>query len=313
MKKLIPIYELIRDSLTSWGQTEALWYAAGLSFYTLFSFAPLLSITIGIISLLINQAVATQAVIEAIERLLGPDLAALAAETLARSSIETNLSTSGLIVTLIGFGILFYSASLFFYKLAEAINEMWDIKIERGSTPKAIMLMIRNRAIGGAAVLIFGFLILVLIILSAFFVVGPMKLIEEYIPDIQLIASLVSWIVTPLIFWLVFILVYKYFPQARVRWRDVLPGAALTAVLFYLGNAIIWLALSFSSYGAIYGAAASIVGMLIWVNYSTMIVLYGAKFIQFYAQRYGLPIIPVETDTTFLEKLMSKYSLKPKA
>ncbi len=316
MKKLIQIYELIRDSVTSWSQTEAFWYAAGLSFYTIFSFAPLLTLTIGIVSMFISQALAPQTVTTIIERLIGPQLAALAEETITQSSVSSlsdlknSLNTSGFITSLIGLGILFYSASLFFQKLGEALNAMWDIKIQSEGMSKSLIIMVRNRLVGAAAVLVFGILMLALIMVMSFFMVGPMQTLEKFFPGITESAALLSLIITPLIFWLVFSLVYKFLPQAKVRWRDILPGAALTAMLFFLGNGIIWLTISFNSYGAVYGAAASLIGLLVWVNYSTVIVLYGAKFIQLYAQRYGVPITPIETNISFLEKLMSKYTAK---
>jgi membrane protein len=254
---------LLIESLIGWKQDEALRHAAALAFFTIFSLAPLVVLSLAIVSMMLPQVGSETQILPVIEHYMGQPAAAVIMEVI--ESREAEQATRSGLAALISLGVTIFGATIVFRQLQNSLNTMWYIE-PIPLTPDARNL--RRNLLQGAL---------------------PGQLLD---PLAQLVVQLLSFVAAPLLFMLIFAAMFKFLPQAIIRWRDVWPGAALTAVLFWSGGYGIGIYLRFSSLSSAYGAASSLTVFLIWVFISTSIVLYGAKFTQLYANRYGLPIQP---------------------
>jgi membrane protein len=296
------IYLLFSESIAGWSRNQASIYAAALAYFTIFSLAPVAIIAVGVAGLVFNRAVVMEEIIDLIDDLVGPDIARFIAELVISSGMPDH--TANLVATLIGFGVMLYAASLIFYKLQVSLNVMWDIEPKMEDVTQNVLVIIKGRAFSTLAAFGVGLYLLVALILNNLWAALPVELIAELFPNSDSWVALLSFVISPVMYMIPFGLIYKMLPQARVRWRDLWPGAALAAVLFWIGGQLIGLYLTRSGATSVYGAAGSLVAFLIWVFYSAMVFLFGAKFTQVYAKMYGVPVQPdpnmMIRSTTFL-------------
>ncbi len=290
--KLRGVFYLFSESISGWSRNQASIYAGALAYYTIFSLAPLVIISVGIASLVFNRAVVMGTLTGMIEDLVGPEVAQLVVDILI-SSMSSSHSTR-LIAALIGLGVMLYAASLIFFKLQVSLNAMWDIIPKTKNVSQNVMVVVRNGLLSTAAALSSGLYLLVALVLNNLWAALPTEFFQELFPGSENWVALLSFVVSPVMYMVPFAIIYKYLPQAKVRWRDVWPGTALAAVLFWIGGQFIGLYLTRSGATSVYGAAGSLVAFLIWVFYSAMVFLFGAKFIQVYAGMYGVPVEPDE-------------------
>jgi len=288
---------LLIESLLAWLRDQAMVHAAALAFFTIFSLAPLVVLTFGTIELVFDQPTIEEQLVSLINDLMGQQVAGAVVEVI--HSDNRVPVYSGLIATLISLGTTLFGASMVFRQLQKSLDIMWGlesipIKPEAKNLVRSMVAFVRNYLITIAAALSVGFLLIVLLVMTAVGV-GLLKWVEPvrvFGPLTKLAIQLVSFVGAPLLFTAVFAMIFKFLPQVIIRWRDVWPGAVLTAILFWLGGYAIGLYLIFSPLSTAYGAASTLTVFLLWVYVSAAIVLYGAKFIHLYAQRYGVPLQP---------------------
>jgi membrane protein len=301
-ERIKKIYTLFSESIAGWSRNQASIYAAALAYFTIFSLAPLVIIAVGVASLVFNRAVVMEEIVSMIDDLVGADIAQFIAELVVSSGLPSQ--TTSLVATLIGLGVMLYAASLIFFKLQVSLNVMWDIEPKMEDVTENVLVIIKGRAFSTLAAFGVGFYLLVALILNNLWAALPVELVAQLFPNSENWVALLSFVVSPVMYMIPFGLIYKTLPQARVRWRDLWPGAALAATLFWIGGQLIGLYLTRSGATSVYGAAGSLVAFLIWIFYSAMVFLFGAKFAQVYAKMYGVPIQPdpnmVLRSTTFL-------------
>jgi len=288
VNSLKAIFDLVRDTVMGWSRNEAPFYAAALAYYTIFSLAPLLIISTAIAASIFNQAAVEGRIVELFEGTLGPDIALLIQDIIKNSYNATSSS----LATVIGVGVLLYGASTIFYKLRHALNAMWGIVPDTTAVRQSILHTLKSRLLSAAAVLVVGILLLGSLLFTAFFSAVPSETLDRWLPNFDVISRLLTILASPLVFMVVFAIIFETLPNAKIRWRDVWPGAALTAILFWIGGYFISLYLSSSGIASIYGAAGTLIIFLIWVYYSAWIFLFGAKFTQEYADKFGVPVVP---------------------
>ena len=288
---------LLIESLLGWTQDQALRHAAALAFFTIFSLAPLVVLSVAIVSLMLPQAGSTAQILAVVEHYLGQPAAAAVLQVI--ESGEAEWATRSGLAALISLGVTIFGASIVFRQLQNSLNTMWHIEPipltpDIGNLRRNLFTAIQEFLITTAAALSGGFLLIALLLISTLGTVLLQGMLPGQLLDplVRLVVQLLSFVAAPLVFMLIFAAMFKFLPQAIIRWRDVWPGAALTALLFWLGGYGIGIYLRFSSLSSAYGAASTLTVFLIWVFISTSIVLYGAKFTQLYANRYGLPIQP---------------------
>lgn len=284
MGLLLHIRDLIKETFSEWSEDKASRLAAALSYYTIFSIAPLLIIAIGVAGLVFGHEAAMNEVVGQIRGMVGDD-GAQVIQTVLQNASKT---TSGIIATVVGAVTLLIGASGAFGQLQDSLNTIWEVKPKKGRGVKGLM---RDRFLSFSMVLFIGFLLLASLLLTAV-LAGIGKYLSDLLPMSSVVLQAMNFGVSLTVTAFLFALIFKVLPDAIVRWRDVWVGALVTALLFSLGRFLIGLYLGRASIGSAYGAAGSLVVLLFWVYYSAQILFLGAEFTQVYAKRFGMEIVP---------------------
>jgi len=280
-------FDLLKTTYTEWSEDKASRLAAALAYYTAFSVAPLLLISIALAGFFFGEEAARGQLFAQLNGLLGNEGAAAIETAVQNSSQEGG---AGTLATIIGLVTLLWSASNVFGQLQEALNTIWEVQPD----PHAgIMATIKRRFLSMTMVLGIGFMLLVSLVMSAALgVVG--NFFNNLLPGGAVVWQVVNFIISFGVVMLLFAAIYKVLPDATIKWGDVWVGAAFTALLFTVGKLVIGLYLGHASVGSTFGAAGSLLVFLVWVYYSAQILFFGAEFTQVYARMYGSRIVPTE-------------------
>lgn len=280
----ILVKELFQETFSEWSKDKASRLAAALSYYTIFSVAPLLVIAIAVAGLVFGRKAATDQIVYEIRGLVG-DQGAQVIQTILQNASKT---TSGILATVVGIATLLLGASGAFGQLQDSLNTIWEVKPKAGRGVKGVL---RDRFLSFSMVLVIGFLLMVSLLLSAL-LSGLGKFLSDLLPMSSMVMQAINFGISFGVTTVLFALIFKVLPDAYVRWRDVWVGAAVTALLFSLGRFLIGLYLGRASVSSAYGAAGSLVVVLLWVYYSAQILFLGAEFTQVYAKKFGKAIVP---------------------
>lgn len=268
---------LLRQTFSEWSEDGAPRLGAALAYYAIFSLGPLLIIAIGVASLFFEGGGVQQQVMGQIRSLVG-DQGAQAIEAMLAGSSKGG---QPLLATIIGVVVLVFGALSVVVQLKDALNIIWDVD----RTPlSGVWGYIRTYTLSLAGILGLGFL-LTISMLSSALIAGMGQSLGSGLSEVGLHAA--SFVVNFLVLTLLFALMFKYLPDRAIAWGDVWIGAALTALLFNLGKFLIALYLGKQGLESTYGAASSIVLLLVWIYYSAQILFFGAEFSQVYARRFG--------------------------
>lgn len=282
LKKLIA---LLKETVQEWQEDKVPLWAAGLSYYTIFSLAPLLIIAIAIAGSVFGEEAARGEIVGQIQGLIGRD-GATAVESMIQNANHPN--SGGAIATLFGVATLIFGASGVFGQLQDALNSIWEVP---ASPKQGFTKLILSRVLSFAMVFVIGFLLLVSLVISA-----GLAAVNTYfgslLPGFGFLWQIINFAVSFSVVTLLFAMIYKFLPDVKVPWSDLWVGATVTALLFTIGKFAIGLYLGNSSVGSTYGAAGSLVVVLIWIYYSAQILLFGAEFTQVYAKHHGSRFTP---------------------
>jgi len=273
-------YALAKQAGLAWSADYVPSMGAALSYYTLFSVAPLLLIAVSVAGLAFGEDAARGEIFEQLRGLMG-DQGADAIEHLLQN---VNRPAAGGLAAAIGVGVLLVGASSVFSELQNDLDRIWRVPEE--AKPSGLWTLLRTRLLSFSMVLGVAFLLMVSLVLSA----ALAALGKWWAPAFagwQVLAHLVDLAVSFSLMTVVFAMIYKFMPRARIRWRDVWVGAAVTSALFAVGKFAIGLYLGRSSVASAFGAAGSLVVVMIWVYYSAQIFLLGAEFTRVYAHAHG--------------------------
>jgi len=277
------IKSLFSDSFDEWSRQKAPRLGASLAFYTLLSLAPLLLVLVSIVSLVFGQSAAHQGVVQQVGMLVGPQ-GAKATEALLAASRNT---THGIVATVLGLVTLLFGASGVLIELRDALNTIWEVPTPQVSgVKKRITSFIKERLLSFAIVLSIGFLLVVSLSVSAWIsALGVLS--ASVLPAEEAVLHVLNLLVSFVVITGVFAAIYKIMPDVRIEWRDVVLGGAATSLLFAVGKLLLGLYLGKASFASTYGAAASLVVLIIWVYYSGQIFFLGAELTRIFANRYG--------------------------
>jgi len=261
-----------RELLAEWKENDLFSLAASLSYYTLLSLAPLVLVVVSIAALVFQREAVEGRIVAEIDGLIGT----AGAEVV--QSVLTNVEgpKRGIVSLVIGIVTLLFGATTAFVQLQTALNRIWDVEAEAPKERNAIWALLRDRLLSLLMILGVGFLLLVSLVVSAGLSAagewfgGRMELDPR---AWQAINTIVSFAVVSLLIAMIF----KFLPDAKIRWRDVAFGSLLTALLFTLGKYVIGLYLGRASIGSAYGAAGSVVVLMVWVYYASLIFFVGAE------------------------------------
>jgi membrane protein len=282
------VLDLVKESFIGWWWSEAGLHAAALAYYTILSLAPLLIISVAIATQLFSQAAVEGKIVAALQGTIGHEAAVVVQEIIKNSQAR---SQSGFATTITALFLL-YGASGMFRQLQHSLNTMWGIVPKAETIHQSLITTAKNYLLSAVAVLVVGFVVLGSLLINTLWLAVPQQYLRTVLPNFDDLARLAHFIASPVMFMIIIAVIFKALPKAKIRWRDVGPGAAVTALLFWLGSYFIGLYLSLSTWTSIFGAASSLIALLVWIYYSTWIFLFGAKFTQVYANKYGVPIAP---------------------
>jgi membrane protein len=272
------IWTLMRDAADGWLEHRASRTGAALAFYTVFSLAPVLTLSIAIAGVFFGEAAARGEIVDEIGDLVGPQGAHLVQSVLQNA----HRPGAGFIATIISIVTLILGTNTALAELKAGLDEIWNVPPERRT---GFWYYVRTRLLSVGLILALGFLLLVsLVISTALDALGRLSRGELLINTVlSCINSLVAFVLVAALF----ATIYKMLPSAKIAWRDVTVGSLVTAVLFTAGKFAIGLYVGNSAVASAYGAAGSVVLILIWVYYSAQILLFGAEFTRAFAYRYG--------------------------
>ena len=278
---------LIKDTFARWIDDNPFQLGAALAYYTLFSMAPLLLIAIAVAGLVFGREASQNQIIGVIEDLVGGQ-SARAIQAIIESAGQR--PDSGFFATAVGLILLLLGAGGVVGQLQDSLNTIWRVAPKTG---RGIMGFLQDRLISYAMVLSVGFLLLVSLIISAV-LTAVSGLVGGFLPINVVTAHILDIIVSFAFITLLFAVIYKFVPDVRIAWRDVWIGAAVTSLLFAVGKYLIGFYLGHSTVTSIYGAAGSLVTLLLWVYYSSLMFFFGAELTQVYATRYGSRVVSAE-------------------
>ena len=278
---------MAKNTITQWIEDRPFQLAAALSYYTLFSFAPLMIISIAIAGFAFGREAAQNQIVETLQGMIGQDSAQAIQGMIQNAS---NKPKTGIISTVLGIIALIFGAGGVVGQLQASLNTIWGVTAKPG---QGIWGIVHQRFISFAMILGIGFLLLVSLGVSAL-VTGLTQLMGTLFGGTALLAHALDLLVSFVFVTALFAMIYKVLPDVRIQWRDVWIGAALTSFLFTIGKFLIGLYLGSSGVTSTYGAAGSLITVLLWVYYSSLIFFFGAEFTQVYASQYGSGVVPAD-------------------
>ena len=267
---------IVVPAARGWIEHDAPTMGAALAFYTVFSFAPILIIAIGVVGLLIGSDTVRADLLSQIRDLLG-NAGASAVESLLSS---LNYMGKGVFATAIGVAVLLIGASTVFVELQTALDRIWGVP--RRNVGRGPWRFVRSRFLSLGLVFAVGFVLLVSLMISTILAAVGIWL-ASYLGEWRIFLQAIDVSLSVIISTALFALLYKYVPQQRLIWSDVWVGAAITAVLFNLGKFAIGYYLGKSAFSSVYGAAGALLVLLLWTYYSAQIFLFGAEVTKAYS------------------------------
>jgi membrane protein len=283
MRKFI---EVLKQTFKEYSEDKISRHAAALAYFTIFSIAPVLVIIISVAGLVLGEQAVQNEIAGQIEGLVGAESAAMIQSMIASAS-DTGSST---LATIVGVAVLVFAATGLFVQLQDSLNTIWEIK----SAPEGgITKFITKRIFSFTMILGIAFLLLVSLVISAA-LAAVTRYFEGLLPGSDILWLVLNYVITFGVITLLFALIFKILPDAKIAWSDVWLGAAVTAFLFMIGQLAIGLYLGRSSVSSSYGAAGSLVVILLWIYYSAQILFIGAEFTQVQAKISGTGIEPEE-------------------
>jgi membrane protein len=290
---------LLKTAASEWVEDKAPRMGAALAYYTIFSMAPLLVITVAVAGLVFGEKAARGQVAGELTGLVGQQ----GGEVIQNMLVNASTSSDGVLATVLSVVVLFVGAMGVFGELQDSINTIWEVQPKSG---RGVWGIIQDRLLSFVMVMGVAFLLLVsLVVSAALAALGSLLGAWETSTLGMLLNLAVSFAVVTLLFAMIF----KFLPDAHIAWRDVWLGAVLTALLFSVGKYLIGLYLGRGSIGSTYGAAGSLAVLLVWLYYSAQIFLFGAELTQVYANHFGSKIIPAANAEPLTEEARQRQGI----
>ncbi len=297
-------WQVMHGAIRLWLERNAFSYAGSLAFYTLFSLAPTVIIAVTVIGLVLGEEAAHGQIVAQLQGTMGQDAAAAIEAAVAQSRIEE----SGLLPTLLGFGALIVGATTVFAQMQFSLNTIWGVTARPSAN--SALVFIKNRLLSLTVVLSIGFILLVSLVLGVM-LRATLQAADELVPYVGLLTTTAEFLVSLAVIAALFATIFKVLPDVVLSWRDVVVGAVVTALLFAIGRSVIAVYLSHTATASTYGAAGSVVMILLWVYYSSLILLFGAAFTRCHLAERGKPLVPRNTAVVVRRELLEDIRHSP--
>ena len=285
MKKLKEVGKVIIQSFKGFAEDKVPKYSASLAYTTVFSFGPLLIVIIFLCGIFFGQEATQGKIYGQMQQFVGQD-AALQLQTIIKNA---SLEGKGTVALVIGIITLLFGATAVFAEIQDSINTIWGFKAK---PKKGLWKMVRNRFLSFSVVVSLGFLLLVSLAISTILEALSEKLKASF-PDVTVVIFYVlDLLISFVVITALFAVIFKVLPDAKTKWKDILPGALASGILFMIGKFVISFYIGKANVGSTYGAAGSLVVLLLWVYYSAMILYLGAEFAKTWSAHKGSSIQP---------------------
>lgn len=279
------LFSLLKETYKEWKQDDPFQLSAALSYYAVFSLPGLLLIVISVAGFIFGEEAVQGEISAQISSMIGAE----AAHSVEAMISNVHQNESSLWATMIGVATLIFGATGVFYHLQQTLNQIWKVEVKKEEGIKKLLL---DRLTSFSVILAIGFLLLVSLVLTAA-LAALSGYIRENLPDYLIyVFYVIEFLVSYGIITLLFATIYKVLPDVKIQWKTVWIGALVTAALFVIGKFALGIYFGKTDPGSAYGAAGSLILILLWVSYSCLILFFGAEFTQIYARRYGHHIEP---------------------
>jgi membrane protein len=290
--------DLLKQAAWDWFDDSAPTLGAAVAYYTVFSLAPLFVIAVAIAGLVFGREAAQGQIFEQLRAMIGETSAAAMEDVVESANSQPR---TGVFATIVGFVALIVGASGVFAQLQASLNAIWRVEPKPG---RGIWGLIQDRVLSFGFILIVGFLLLISLILTTIIAfIG--EWFGGFVPGVETFIQILNAILSLVVITLLFAMIFKFLPDVKIAWRDVWVGALITAGLFTAGKEVLGLYLGKSGVASSYGAAGSLIVLLLWVYYSAQIVFFGAEFTKAYANKFGSRVIPAENAVAVTKSRLS--------
>ncbi|RPI49013.1 MAG: YihY/virulence factor BrkB family protein [Chloroflexi bacterium] len=287
MVVLKKLWELLKGTFEEWKEDKVSRLAAALSYYTIFSLPGLLLIIVAVAGFFLGQESVREDLMSQVGSVVGDDGAEAIGTMLSNAGWDRD---AGVVAVVVGIVTVIVAATGAFTQLQEALNTVWEVAPAPGA---GILQTLQKRFLSFSLILGIAFLLLVSLVVSTA-LAGLGNFLEDMFPGAAWLIQILNVVISFAVITLLFALMYKYLPDAEIALKDVFIGAALTTLLFTVGKFALGFYLGRSSATSAYGAAGSLVLILLWIYYSAQIFLFGAEFTQVYARKHGSRVVPDE-------------------
>jgi membrane protein len=314
-KKLKKYLSLVKETLSGFSEDKIMKKSAALAYYTIFSLAPLLLIIMWTVSFFYGEDATAGRIFEELNDVIGPTAAKQVQDIIQKIS----LSEKSGIAIIIGIGTLIVGSTTVFVEIQDSINTIWGV---RAKPQKGLRKMIIDRVLSFSIVIGLGFLLIVSLIVSTIIELLSNYLLSIFPDTIAIVFTLINFGITFIVIAILFAVIFKFLPDAEIKWKHVRGGAIFTAILFIIGKYLISLYMQFTAPESAYGAAGSIIIILLWIYYTSAILYFGAEFTKVYTKwtcgeilpsRYAVRVIQTEIEHDVYENTKEiKYSQSSK-
>ncbi|WP_423148650.1 YihY/virulence factor BrkB family protein [Rubrolithibacter danxiaensis] len=292
-------FAVLKATFAGFSNDRAMKFSASLAYYTIFSLAPLLILIISLAGIFLKQDAFENRVFTEMKDLIGSNAA------LQLQEIIKNLALSGKsnIALIIGIVTLVIGATGVFIEIQDSLNIIWRVKPK---PKKGWLQFLKNRLLSSSLIIAVGFLLIVSLVINGA-ILALFDILTRYLPDVTVILiNIANLVISFIVITTLFAIIFKFLPDVKIGWKDVRGGAIFTAILFMIGRLLIGLYIQKSGTESTYGAAGSLIVILLWVYYTAAILYFGAEFTQVYSERYGKEIQPADYAVHLEQKEIEK-------
>ena len=290
MDKIKQYGGLFKKTYQLWSEREPFNNAIIIAYYTIFSLPGLLVIVINLAGYFFDSGEVTSTVSEQVGGMMGGNTAKDVEAIVTASSKNEGTTLSSILAV----ATLLFGATGVFYQTQQILNKMWEVKPNPQKTKQKLLKLVKDRVFSFGLILVVGFLLLVSLVLSAGLTALSGWIAANVSDALIPVFKVLDIVVSVAIITLLFAAMYKFLPDAKIEWSDVWIGAFVTAILFVVAKFLLGLYFGNTDPASAYGAAGSVILIMLWVSYAGMILLYGAEFTQVYANRFGHKVVPAE-------------------
>lgn len=285
IKNIKFFWEVVKETFSAWNSSSASKDSASLAYYAIFSIPGLLIIIIWIAGHFLGEEAIRGEISNQISGLMGTDAAKSIENMIAGALIDKQ----NIFMKIIGIGSLVFGSTTLFFQLQHSLNTLWDVE---AAPKKAIVKFLLDRANSLGMILILGFLLMVTMILSSLISIFNKFITQYFGLETYMLVELINFAIGFGVVMLLFALMFKVLPDVEISWKSVWTGALLTTILFTLGKFLLSLYFGTAKPTSAFGTAGTVILIMMWINYSCMLIFFGAEFTKIYTYKKGYRIVP---------------------